>query len=148
MACEFVYGLATRKNTYRLNDSLSSLSQGLQPTGGRHHPAIPDQPLHTDFPQRGAVRPLANLALLKVRLITTVLFNFCDYRLHCTVAADFCGSAEKNRRPLASSQSLPTNLSVEPQHNQKVRLKAKPDGRLLVQVSRARFRPARFAHWR
>jgi sterol desaturase/sphingolipid hydroxylase (fatty acid hydroxylase superfamily) len=83
MACEFAYGLATRNNTYRFSDTLSSLSQGLlsQVVAGV-----------TQLFQIGlytlAFRHVALLAHSPIWhawygwLIAIVLFDFCDYWLH------------------------------------------------------------------
>ncbi|MBV8464447.1 MAG: sterol desaturase family protein [Burkholderiales bacterium] len=83
IAGEFVYGCYKQRNTYRLNDALSSLNQGL---------LSQMVAVCTQFFQIGLYAGLYELVALYPRaafwdswygwLIAIVLFDFCDYWLH------------------------------------------------------------------
>ncbi|WER47058.1 sterol desaturase family protein [Cupriavidus sp. WKF15] len=83
MACEFAYGLARRKNTYRLSDSLSSLSQGLLSQLAAGITQLFQIGLYTLVFRRVAL--FAGSPIWHAWygwLIAIVLFDFCDYWLH------------------------------------------------------------------
>ncbi|MBV8467700.1 MAG: sterol desaturase family protein, partial [Burkholderiales bacterium] len=83
IAGEFAYGYYKQRNTYRLNDALSSLNQGL---------LSQMVAVCTQFFQIGLYAGLYELVALYPReafwgswygwLIAIVLFDFCDYWLH------------------------------------------------------------------
>ncbi|MCW3478590.1 sterol desaturase family protein [Neisseriaceae bacterium JH1-16] len=83
MAIEFAYGLTTRRNTYRLSDSLSSLSQGLLSQLVAGITQLFQIGLYTLVYRRVAVFAHAPVWHAWYGwLIAIVLFDFCDYWLH------------------------------------------------------------------
>lgn len=83
MACEFVYGWLRQRNTYRLNDSISSLGQGLLSQAIAVCTQLFQVGLYAAV-WRLVARPSAGAFWDSATGWTAavVLFDFCDYWLH------------------------------------------------------------------
>jgi sterol desaturase/sphingolipid hydroxylase (fatty acid hydroxylase superfamily) len=83
IVAEFAYGYATRHNTYRLNDSISSLSQGLISQCTALCSQFLQVGLYTLVQHKvGWTRGVAWWGTLWGWVAAVVLFDFCDYWLH------------------------------------------------------------------
>lgn len=83
MACEFAYGVLTRKNTYRLSDTLSSLSQGLMSQLVAGVTQLFQIGLYTLTFRRVALFGHSPIWHTWYGWVAAVLlFDFCDYWLH------------------------------------------------------------------
>lgn len=83
MGVEFVYGLLTGRNTYRLNDAISSLSQGLLSQVVAVCTQLFQIGLYAmAFPHLAWVHDAALWHSWPGWLLAVLLFDFCDYWLH------------------------------------------------------------------